>query len=438
VPDYNWHPGRVVWAQGYDTVGWMPAPPPGYDYSRGYIAYAGPTNQFTYFDADFGHFEAGYYSYGGPYYDPRFRDLYYNPSYQSIGFNLWIFVNNTHFGYDNYADYYLDVDYTRHIFERRLVRISSRPVERTVMERVVKQRIVEVPVTEKELQTDKQKVKVVVPVGQEAENMRKNANRVVKEVIAPAFVEKQKTFKGEKAKNTDAVARVFRQENVQPKVQTVTSDVVIKQAEEAKKKRETRRVEIIQKEKEEVVKIEKEGKVRPAKTERPEVEKEKEKGKEKEKEVEKSQPRTTPPKQSGTRDTQIERSTPPQPSKSRDEQFETEKKSKKETEEVRGAKESERGASKKEVEEPKKSVAPGRPPAGEKEVKKSEESEEAASAKKTEETQTAASEEEENEETDQKSKGKSDSKKKEKSSTKKSKSNEKDKDKDKKNEDDQN
>ena len=33
IPGYDWHPGRVNWAYGYDTIGWMPAPPPGYGYS---------------------------------------------------------------------------------------------------------------------------------------------------------------------------------------------------------------------------------------------------------------------------------------------------------------------------------------------------------------------------------------------------------------------
>src|SRR3990172_7200316 len=54
IPGYQWHPGNVVWAQSYGTIGWIPAPPSGYDYSRGYLAYVGPQNQFTYYDDDFG------------------------------------------------------------------------------------------------------------------------------------------------------------------------------------------------------------------------------------------------------------------------------------------------------------------------------------------------------------------------------------------------
>jgi hypothetical protein len=38
IPGYTWHPGRVAWSQGYDTIGWSPLPPDGYDYSRGYLS----------------------------------------------------------------------------------------------------------------------------------------------------------------------------------------------------------------------------------------------------------------------------------------------------------------------------------------------------------------------------------------------------------------
>ena len=265
IPDYDWHPGHVIWAQGHDTIGWMPAPPSGYDYSRGYLDYIGEDNQFDYYDDDFGYYDDEDYSYGGPYYDPRYRDLYYNPNYDKIGFNLWIFIGNSHFGYDNYSDYYLDQDYTRYVFERRVIRISSRPVKRTVMERVIRQNIVEIPVVEKEIETEKKRVRVIVPLGGEEEKVRKNANRVVKEVIAPAFAEKQKAFKGEKSKNRAAVARIFKQENKQPKVQTVNTDVVIKEAEVAKKTRQTKRGQNVQREKQAAEQIEKAGKIHQSK-----------------------------------------------------------------------------------------------------------------------------------------------------------------------------
>lgn len=262
LPDYEWHAGRVMWAQGYNTIGWMPAPPRGYDYSRGYLAYMGDYNQFSYYDEDFGNYDDGDYSYGGPYYDPRYRDLYYNSNYQQIGINLWIFIGNDHFGYDNYADYYLDPDYTRYVFDRRVVRVSSRPVERVVIERAVKQRILEVPVAEKEIETDRKRVKVIVPLGDEEEKVRKNANRVVKEVIAPAFVEKQRTFKGERSKNKALVAKIFKQENKAPKVETVNSEVILRRAAEVKKVREVKRTQEAQIKKQETETIEKEGKVR--------------------------------------------------------------------------------------------------------------------------------------------------------------------------------
>ena len=96
-------------------------------------------------------------------------------------------------------------------------------------------------------------LKVIVPSGEE-ENIRRNANRVVKNVIAPAFAEKQRAFKGEKSKNKDAIARVFKQENKAPKIQTVDTQTVIRQADEAKKNRDNKRVQNVEKKKEEVIK----------------------------------------------------------------------------------------------------------------------------------------------------------------------------------------
>lgn len=264
LPDYDWHPGRVVWARGYDTIGWMPAPPHGYDYSRGYLAFIGDENQFSYYDDDFDYYDDDY-SYGGPYYDPQYRDMYYNSNYQRIGINLWVFIGNNHFGYDNYADYYMDQDYTRYVFDRRVIRISSQPVKREVIERVVRQKIVEIPVVEREIETDKKRIRVMVPMGGEEEKVRKNANRVVREVIAPAFVEKNRTFKGEKSKNKSAVAKLFKQENKAPKVQTINSDVLVREAQEVKRTREVKRGQNIQKEKQQVEQIEKQGKVRQPK-----------------------------------------------------------------------------------------------------------------------------------------------------------------------------
>src|SRR3990172_1258074 len=52
IPGYEWHPGHVIWARSYGSIGWMPAPPGGYDYSRGYLSNVGPNNQYSYDDPD--------------------------------------------------------------------------------------------------------------------------------------------------------------------------------------------------------------------------------------------------------------------------------------------------------------------------------------------------------------------------------------------------
>ena len=264
VPGYDWHPGRVIWVEGVDTVGWMPAPPQGYDYSRGYLAQAGPDNQFTYQDDDFGRGtdDTGAYSYGGPNDDPRFRDEFYNPDYDRININLWVFIGSDHFGSDNYADSYLDRDYTRDLFQRRLVRVTSRPVDRTVMEKIVRRPIQEVPVQEKEVQTDRQPLKVVTPAGEE-EKVRANANRVVHEVIAPGFAKKEKPFKGQQSQNQKALGKFFRQENAQPQVETVPSDTVIRNAEAARMNRDQRRMQIIETEKQKAAHAEQQLGARP-------------------------------------------------------------------------------------------------------------------------------------------------------------------------------
>lgn len=241
IPGYDWHPGHVVWSRSYDTIGWMPAPPAGYDYSRGYIYYRGNNNQFTYNDPNFFDDNNGYY--GGGYYNQGYDDLYYNPNYTNISVNLWVFINNNHYGYDNYADYYLDRDYTRDVFNRRVVRINSRPIQRTQLESVVRTRINEVPVKVKEFDSDKRRVKMIVPEGEE-ENIRKNANKTVRNVIAPAFAEKQRSFTGMKSKNETGVAKIFKQENKQPRIETVSTDVVINKAKEANQKRDEERTKV--------------------------------------------------------------------------------------------------------------------------------------------------------------------------------------------------
>lgn len=264
IAGYDWHPCHVIWARSYGSIGWMPAPPSGYDYSRGYLSNVGPNNQFAYDDPDFGNdYGEGNYAYGGPYYDPRYRDMYYNPSYSSININLWVFINNTNFGDDDYARSALGTDYARHVFDRKLVQITNRQMNRNDMERVVGQRIQEMPVDVKELQTDKQSIKVVVPRGSEAvDRIRQHSGEVVREVIAPGFAEKQKSFKGQNSTNKEEINRLFHQEKVPPKVQTLSPDQVIKQEREARQSREQMKAKRDKDATDQLIRIENEGKIR--------------------------------------------------------------------------------------------------------------------------------------------------------------------------------
>ena len=298
IPGYDWHPGRVTWARSYGSIGWMPTPPSGFDYSRGYLSNVGPNNQFSYNDNDFGaEFGADNYSYGGPYYDPRYRDMYYNPSYTNINVNLWIFIDNGHYGSDNYADYSLGSDYTRHVFDRRLVRITNRPIDRPVLERLIGQRVQETPVEVRQLQTDKQTIRVVVPTGSDdIERVRTHSKEVVRQIIAPGFAEKQKEFKGQNSRNKEVVSRIFRQENVQPKVETLSSEQIIKQANEASQKRAQSRNKIEQAEKEKLIAIEKEGKVQEPKKEQGQQHSKDKKSKDKDKTKKQQQEQQPPPR----------------------------------------------------------------------------------------------------------------------------------------------
>jgi hypothetical protein len=186
IPGYDYSPGRVIWSYGYDSIGWMPAPPVGYDY--------------------------GYYN-GAPYYGSGYYEPYYRSS--NINFNLWVFINTNHFGYPNYSNYYLGRDSVRRLFDDRRVRIQKEPIQRSELERIVKQRINVVPVQEREIETSRRTVKAVVPIGEEV-NIRKNAKPVVEKVIAPAFKQNRKSFKGEEAENRPSVDKFFRQEDRRP------------------------------------------------------------------------------------------------------------------------------------------------------------------------------------------------------------------------------
>lgn len=240
IPGYDWHPGRVSWAQGLGSIGWMPQPPSGYDYSRGYLAPAGQSNQFDYYDNDFG--TANDYTYGGPYYNQQYRQAYYNPNYlQNVG-NLWTFIDPSGFNSDDYADYYLGPDYSRMAFDQRVVRVNNRPISVNTLEQIVRQPIRQTAVEVKEIQTDKKPIKVVVPASSDAvENVRKNSDRVVKEVVAPAFAEKQKDFKGQNSKQAAAINKMFRQENQPPKTENIDNQQIVKQAQQEHQAREERR-----------------------------------------------------------------------------------------------------------------------------------------------------------------------------------------------------
>jgi hypothetical protein len=263
VPGYEWHPGRVAWARGYDTIGWMPLPPDGYDYQRGSLTYVGANSQFGYSDGDFGEdFGFDSYSYGGPYYDPRARDMYYNPSYTSININLWVFIDNADFEQNNYADYELGSDYTRYAFDENMVRISNRPMDRRVLETITRQQIQQVPVSVRQLRADKRTIKVVVPSGNAPiERIHQQSPEVVQQVIAPAFANENRQFKGRNSKIEAPVTKIFRQENVQPTLEAKPKEQVINSAREVQKDREQKRIQNWGAIKQRTEKLKKEGKI---------------------------------------------------------------------------------------------------------------------------------------------------------------------------------
>src|SRR5437867_3267709 len=156
IPGNTWSAGNVAWSQAGDTIGWMPLPPQGYDYSRGYLNYAGPQNQFSYNDSQFGNgYANGYINSGGPYYNPTYRNMYYNSGFTNLAANLFTFIAASAFNNDNYANYYLPPDYTQYAFQQHIVQISPRPIDRVVLERIVRQPIQPVQVEVRTIQTDR-------------------------------------------------------------------------------------------------------------------------------------------------------------------------------------------------------------------------------------------------------------------------------------------
>jgi len=268
VPGYEWHPGRVAWSQGYNSLGWMPMPPTGYDYSRGYLSHIGPQNQFAYYDDDFSiGFSFGSnndYYYGGPYYDPRYRNMYYNSSYLNIVGLLWTFLNPNDFMNDNYADYYYGGDYARFLFDRRLVRISNRPLDRVIVERVVRQQIPVRQVRTNQIQIDGRQVRIASIEGEE-ERIRRHANTTVREVIAPAFAEKGKTFKGEKAQNRARLERALKMENAPRRVETVTTEEIVRESKQKLQQKEQKRAQRREEKRQEVAQVERQGRIKERK-----------------------------------------------------------------------------------------------------------------------------------------------------------------------------
>jgi hypothetical protein len=188
--------------------------------------------------------------------------MYYNSSYTSISVNLWIFIDDGNFERDNYADYDLGRDYTRYAFRERVVRISNRPVERVVMERIVRQTIHQAPVAVREIRADNRTIKVVVPSGNApAERIHQQSPKVVRQVIAPAFAKEQRQFKGNASRAQAPVAKIFRQENEKPRVETLPAQQVINSARQVEKNREQKMVQNVKTAKQRTEKLKKEGKI---------------------------------------------------------------------------------------------------------------------------------------------------------------------------------
>ena len=165
IPGYDWHPDRVVWGYDSNAIGWMPSPPVGYSYGCGYLSYG----------------------------DCGYSDPFYSPRFSNIGFNLFVFIDRHRFFNDNYGDYYLGRDYTRNVFVRRSARFETRPIQRVQLERILGQRVNEVPVRVRQIQMRDRVVKAVLPEGSEA-RIRRNADRVIKQNIAPALKENRRNF----------------------------------------------------------------------------------------------------------------------------------------------------------------------------------------------------------------------------------------------------
>lgn len=258
VPGYDWHPGRVMWSHSYGSIGWSPAPPPGYDYSRGYLSYRGSYNQYTYDDNDFDRDD-----YYGGYNNRGYNDLYYNSGYEQIAPQIWVFIQINNFHSDNYSNCYFGGSYARQVFENRMVRLTPRPLPRVYVEKNTHEQIREVGVRVKEMQANDHRIKMVIPDGEE-DVVRRHASETVKQFIAPGFAEKQKQFKGTASKNQSELTRVFKQDGSRSQVEKISSDQLLNQVKQQTQEGNRRREENEKKQVETIARFKKQSEVQPA------------------------------------------------------------------------------------------------------------------------------------------------------------------------------
>ncbi|PWT89693.1 MAG: hypothetical protein C5B54_08520 [Acidobacteria bacterium] len=193
IPGNQYSPGNVSWSYGQDSIGWMPTPPYGYDYSRGYLSYAGPVNQFSYYDSGFGF----NFNFGIGYFPAVYQPLFFAPAYVNICPNLWFFIGRNQFLAPNYANYFLGPTYIRNVFVHRAVRINSRPLRRDALERIVRRQIPVVPVHERTVVMNGRRTKF------EAPEHRTFANRQTRGVTrqGESFVNQNRERFGEQSRN---------------------------------------------------------------------------------------------------------------------------------------------------------------------------------------------------------------------------------------------
>ena len=289
LPGYDWHPGRVVWAYSYNSIGWSPAPPQGYSYVCGYLCHERQTynagyNPYDYQFEDYNDYSdySQYDNYDNNYdynnrpynnrdysaYDPyssygfRYEPYFYNAAYIRVAPRLWTFIPASYFNYDDYSEIYFDPGFVSYLFQQRLVRVNERGLQRAGLEQIVHQRITEEPVRVLQLQTDRQPLRVVV-LANEEEKVRMHANKAVKEVILPAFVEKRKAVRHNRMDQNEA-----RNNAQKGQVQTLDENSVMN---DAKRSREQRRAKRQQMQREGIQTIEKadrEGKLENLKRDR--------------------------------------------------------------------------------------------------------------------------------------------------------------------------